>query len=305
MYKYLISFLLILSIFIITSCNTGNNNPDNKIEIKLGPEEGKIYNLYIMADQKVSVEGQGSMEQAVGIGYEFNIEKIDEKGNIRAAVTWSSLYYKQEGGLQEDIEYDSKNPPGEIPLQAKGFAFMAGKSFKMEITPEGKVENIEGPDELVEEAIEKTEISDETEKEVFEESMKCHFGSDALGEMMESYFNIYPENPVKTGDSWTEENKISTGFPMLINNDWKFISRETGLVKLELDGKISSNPDGFPVQIGPCLFDFEVTSGKQKGTVEIDEKTGWIKSGTLVQNISGNIGMGEVIVESNITYDNK
>ena len=303
MRNYLIVFLLIAFIFTLTSCNNQeSSNEPEKLSIRLSLKEGETYNLKVLTEQKISVDDQGDMEQTVEIGYKFNVEKIGEDGVIYGTVTYSSFYYSHSGGLEADVVYDSTNPSGDVPLMVKDFAFMTGKSFKIELTPVGEINSIEGVKELVEEALDTIDIKDEGDRELFEENIEHNFSFKSVKEILKNYFFIYPEDPVSQGDSWEKEIVNSTGFPMVLNNIWKFASVEEGILNLELDSKISTNPEGYPIQIEHFILDFEVISGEQKGNLKLNEKTGWIEKGEITQNINGDIGIGEVHLESKITY---
>ena len=305
MKKYFIITLLVLLILTMVSCGK------KKVDLKLNLKEGNTYSLKSTTDQVISQEIQGQkmdMKQITGMGYTFNVEKVDEEGNATAKITYDSVYFKQESP-QASIEYDSKNPPEEIPPPALGFAALVGSSVTMVIGPDGTVKDIEGADEMLDSVMEK--LPDVGEKEVYRESLKEQFGDTALKNMMEQQMAIYPDKPVEIGESWSKKMIISSGVPMTIDNTWTLKSIEDGEVALDVKSDISSNTDGEPIKMGPLEMKYDITEGSQEGTIYLDEETGWVIGGENTQNITGNVTMSAqgqeleipITMESKIHYD--
>ncbi|HUS86290.1 MAG TPA: DUF6263 family protein, partial [Bacteroidales bacterium] len=119
-------------------------------------------------------------------------------------------------------------------------------------------------------------------------NFKNQFGDQTIKEMMDSMFSIYPDQPVGIGDSWTRKSIISHGYPMIIDNTWTLKDRQGGRAVIEMNSLIKPNPGAAPMEIGPMKLRQEFTGGS-KGTLELDEATGWVKSAKMDQQLSGEL----------------
>jgi hypothetical protein len=107
---------------------------------------------------------------------------------------------------------------------------------------------------------------------------------------MEQILAIYPDEPVGIGDSWSRRATISAGFPLLLENTYTLRSRQDGLAVVDVASKMSKNPAGKPMKVGPATLDFDIT-GTQEGQMTISEATGWVTKSTLKQKFAGTLKM--------------
>lgn len=260
-----------------------------KIELCLHFTEGDSFKHRITTQQVIDQEPQGQkqvVKQTIGMGFTYDVIKVSGEGTAEVKVTYASVLMKQEsGGIS--IEYDSANPPDVIPPMAQGIAALVGLDFTMHIAPNGRISKIDGADELLTKIVDKIGVQD-TMKEDVKSQMAEQFGDQALTEMMEQMLAIYPDKPVDIGDSWSKESSVAKGFPVTIANTWTLIDRKDGAAVVEVDSTVTPDADSSPSRMGPLSLKYQL-SGKQNGTIEIDETTGWPIKTQIVQDLSGNV----------------
>ena len=261
---------------------------EEKVELKFRLEEGQEYKLLMTMEQEIVQWIQGNemeMLNTMGIGETLKVTDVDDEGTMTIEASLGPMYMKMEGP-QGSFEYDSEDPPDEVPLPAKGLAAMVGCSFTMKFTPQGKVKDITGVDEMFDKIIEAGVLPEGEMKDKMLEDMKKQFGTDALKEMMENMTAIFPDEPVGVGDFWKHKMAITRGFPMTIETTYTLAGREDGVAELEVESTIKPNPDAEPMEMGPMTMKIKL-KGTQEGTLKIDEATGWFVEGEITQEMEG------------------
>jgi hypothetical protein len=289
-----IKTLTILSIVwaLAVSIVTSSDSATDKIQLRLRLQKGESYNLRMTVNQKISQNIQGQqqdMTQTIGTGYLFNVADVNENEMASVKVTYRSILFRQDGPMGT-IEYDSSNPPAAVPPMAMGFAALVGQSFSMIISPEGHVKSIQGVDAMLTRMMKQFDLPDDSMRDSVEKNLREQFGDEALKESMENLMAIYPDKPVGTGDSWTKKVIISKGFPFILDNTWTLKTRKDGVSIIEVSSKISANPKAAPIVMGTMKLSYDI-SGKQKGTMELQEATGWIRRAESTQEFSGRVKM--------------
>ena len=75
---------------------------------------------------------------------------------------------------------------------------------------------------------------------------------------------------------------------MSLESTYTLKDRKSGIAVIDVVSKISTNPAGKPMQVGPMTMTYEI-SGDRKGQLEIDEASGWTVSSRYTQQIAGTI----------------
>lgn len=268
---------------------------EEKVELRFRLEEGESYKLRVTIEQEIVrwIEGEEQeIIQTIGIGQTFDVKKVDADGTATIEVTFGPMAMKMEGP-QGTFEYDSEDPPDEVPLPGKALGAMVGQGFTMKITPEGRVTDLKGADKMFEAMLESLDLPEGPIKDSIVESLKDQFGEEALKEMMENMTALLPDKPVGIGDSWSHTIVLTKGFPSIMENTWTLTDRKDGVATIKVKSTIKSNPDAPPMKMGPMTMKYKL-KGSQKGTVKLDEATGWFVEGEIKQEMSGEIIMGGI-----------
>lgn len=283
--KSLFRSLLLITLFIIVNCI------GQKINLRLDIKQGTKYKSRITADQKISQTIQNQqieMDQTIIMEFSYDVIDVNKAGNMIVKITYDEIGYIIDGPMGK-VAYKSWEDPDSVPLMAKGFVGLLGQSLTMEITSRGKIINVSGTDKIIDNMLEDFDLPiDDEMKEQMEENMKNQFGDDAMNEMMQKMFAIYPEEPVGIGDSWHAKFVFTKGFPMILNNTWKLREIKNGKMYIDIYSKIEPNKDAKLMQMGGVEISYEL-SGEQKGYIIVDTLTGWLIGSKIDQEFEGKI----------------
>ena len=278
--------MVVLAIGLVTACG---KKLGEKIQLQLNLQKGKSYSLRWTMDQEISQEPTGQkqdMTQVISMVYTFKVKEVDADGIVLVNLIHDSVLFKQDGPMGK-IEYDSSNPPDVVPPMASGFADIVGQNVSMRIARDVHVKEVQGGDEMVGHIIEQSDIPDEAMKASMKESMTKQFGDQSMKEMMKTMTALYPGKPVGIGESWSKEIAISRGFPMIVDYTFTLKSRKSGVAIIEERSGIKTDPEA-AMEVGPMKLRYDM-SGDQKGTLEIDEATGWHIRSKWTQELSGKV----------------
>ena len=79
---------------------------------------------------------------------------------------------------------------------------------------------------------------------------------------------------------------------MKLDSTYKLTARKEGTAVVTVSSKILPNKDAEPMEMPGMKMKMSWSlSGSQKGTMQIDERTGWTKEAEMVQEMSGTIRM--------------
>lgn len=258
--------------------------------LQLNLKQGALYTRRVTTEQKVSqtVRGQRlDMEQTMILEYGYDVTKVDDMGNATVRITYTNIGFTQDSPMGR-IDYKSWEDTDSTPTAAKAFAAMPGKSFTIVLSPQGRITRIVGSESMLEDIIKAYDMpmDDNTRKQIVA-SLKKQFGEEALKETMNNMFAIYPDRPVGIGDSWSAKIAVTTGFPVIFHHTWKLKRIEDGKVYIEMNSKIEPNTAARVTQMGMEMT-YDVR-GEQKGTLVLDESSGWLSEADIKQMFKGNI----------------
>jgi hypothetical protein len=276
---------LLLMVVLIIGC------AGPKVVLKFNLKPGTVYKYKVTTDQHIVQTIQGNvvdMDQQIIMEYRYDVQEINDQGNIVVGVVYEQIGYVQDGPLGH-VEYRSWEDNEEIPMLARGFASLVDQGFIMEISPEGSIVDIKGTDKIIDRMIEDMDLSGMGGMvEEMRKNMQDQFGDAALRETMKSMFSIYPDHPVGVGDSWQATWDMSKGFPMILNNTWKLKQIDEKEVILDVYTKVEANKDAKLIQIGGMEMSYDL-SGEQSGSMVLERATGWCTRSQVTQDFEGTI----------------
>ncbi|MFO7898326.1 MAG: DUF6263 family protein [Planctomycetota bacterium] len=271
--------------------------PGKKVFLRLRLKRGQVYRVKTTMDQDITQKlpaqlgGQKQeIEQAMGMTYSFKVKDVDADGVMSCEVTYEAMQYKMKAPMMT-VEYDSEDPPENVPMAARGFAAMVGQSFQAKFTPLGKTTELTGLDKIFDRVIEKMELPEGPMRKNIEKQLKTQFGDEAMKHTMARLTGLlFPEKAVGVGDSWKETVSVARPVALTMEQTMTLKKREEGVATVEVDTKVSPCPDAEPMKMGTVTMSYEL-KGTQTGTVTIDESTGWTTGGKLKQDLKGTMLM--------------
>ncbi len=255
-----------------------------KAQFRLRLEPGQSFRSETVTRQLItqSVGGQDiKIDTSVGTTYKYDVQSTAPDGTATLKVTIDGMSISLEAGPMK-VDYDSANPPEQIPPQAQGAAAMVGQSFVMEMNSRGEVSRITGIEAMLEAVVAQgggAAIREQVEKQ---------FGGDALVATMQGMLAPYPDKPVGIGDSWSGTISVVAGFPMRIDSTYTLKGRAGGMATLAVESKIETDPNADP--IATPLGNAQVNiKGKRTGEMVVHEMAGWTMNSKLVMDFKGNM----------------
>ncbi len=263
----------------------------DQVLLQLNLQEGQVLGLRTTAKQVISETVMGMtimMTQTIGMGYSYDVQEVDAaRGTTWVKVTYDWVLYKIQSEFVT-IEYDSDNPPDPMPAEAQVFEALVGANFRMNVDRFGRILETEGVDDMVQTMLDNMGLPAGPTRDQAEQQLAEQYGDEAMKGQMENNLVRYPLHPVAVGDSWSHTSTVPGQMPMSKEDTWTLRDRQGGICTIAVESAISPPEDNAPVMSGGIEIIFEL-SGRQWGSVEVDEATGWVQNGLVHQNISGTI----------------
>lgn len=251
-----------------------------KVDLRLNLKPGDQRKMTADMDFDMDIQSQKvKMNMAFGMG--FKVVDVDSNGDHTIACTYDRVRMKMAAGPL-NIDYDSANPPEQANPLTQVFGAMVGTKLTMKVTPKGKTLKVEGLDKLAEKM---GANLPESARANLENQTKGMTGS--FDQMMA----FLPKEPVAVGDSWKGSMDVATdpNMPMKVEATYTLKERKNGKAIVGIDGQMKG---------GTGL------SGTMKGTMTIDEKTGWNEGGKMTLDMSGNVQGMQMKMNGKITFGN-
>ncbi len=289
-FKMVVSVFFVIVILIICPVDGAETN-----EYRLNLEKDKAYYIRIMIDKQTvirpsSTQSAGKKEfaeqQNFGFGYNVDVDEVDGEGNawIKLEYDWVSLLQKSPQG---EVRYNSSKTYRVLPKSARGFAALVGQRFFVKMTPQGRIEKINGLGLLRSHVKSRLPGSaTEEQKDAMLKGMDSQLEQMATKEFFETLMAIYPEVAVGVGDSWSEKTSSIGGLPVVAERKFELKERKGGVAVIGVNSVIESDPEAKPLRTGTLEVTYKL-SGKQEGQIKMEESTGRVIYSKLTEEISG------------------
>lgn len=250
-----------------------------KLEFK--PKQGEKYDA--VTTIKSSSITQSMMGQKMEINTIYAIDMLYEISKAAENTAINMTYEKlamdmnvMGQNIRMSTDESDNSKPGSKTLKA-----IKGSTISVSLSPQGKVLEVKGTDELAERLGGASEMEKET--------LKTFFNKESLKSTMEQSFNFFPDKPIKAGDAWEKAVTVSSPYKMISNNKYKLIKVENGLAYIDVSGSVTT--DG-PQSLESNGMEMQVNlTGDQQGRFVVDETTGTVKESEIIQNLKGKMEM--------------
>jgi hypothetical protein len=258
--------------------------PKVTLEFKLN--KGQVYSHVITAEStiKQTVMGQEMlMNTASRSTMSYSLK--DGDGTPRRYEVWYQNIENSMGmmGMDQRFSSDTASLPMVDPMSSL-MAQLVDKRFDVAIAPSGDVVSISGINEVLE-AYKQSQggLSDDVLQQV-----TGTFGESGMRSNLNGTVSIFPGRAVKTGESWVKESNGNSEMPTIVKTTYTLKSILGDNAELTVAGTITTDPANAQAKINgmDAVYFLE---GKRSGTLTVEVATGWIRQGTLEDEISGSI----------------
>ena len=292
--------LAVLGLLIVVGCgpdvpqvNVPKPDPPTGTKVTLGFNfsEGLSYEQTFYTKQIITQTIQGKdqvTEQSNGITMLFTVDSVKDDGATTISIVHTAVQIASKLPGKVAVHWNSQDG-GKAPQLAIGLEALIGRGFKILTNTKGENPKIIGANKMIEAMVAKLAVP-LAAKAQLKLQLKSQFGEDAMARNFKQAFAIHPTKPIDNGDSWSRQLKIEKGFPAVVNTTYTLLSREDGIAKAAINGTVTPNTDGPPLEIGPIKMKINL-SGTQRGTLSFDEKSGLTLSSEINQDMKGTLTM--------------
>ena len=253
-------------------------------DLKLNLKKGQHYKQSMVMDMNIhqSLAGQ-EMSIATKMQFEFiqSVKSINAKGEFEIENEYSRIVVTMDM-MGQNITYDSdkKDEVGsEVTKMLSGpFSRVIGKKFLVVLTPKGKVIEIKGFKQIIE-ALSKGGL-DPNSKKMIEEMFNEH----KMSSSFESSYHMFPDKPVKIGDSWSQRNTVESMFPIDIATTYTLKEVNGSAAKIIMTGDFTIKKDDFESKGITMKINF---TGKYNGFYDLDINNGISKLAEINMPMTG------------------
>lgn len=234
----------------------------------------------MVSDQIINQEISGqktSLIQNIGTDYTFDIRNGEgDQKNIDVVYDRIFMKYTVRGNT---TTMDSNDPD---TTKLNPFKGIKGASFRMTMLPNGSIKSLTGIDGMLNNMIAKMS-KDSMVMSNLKTTLAKQFDAEGMKQAMESSLKIYPDKPVKIGDSWVVDTKIQLTMPIETFTTYTLKEVKNGEAILNISGKLSSkgNFQTMGSNIQTDLY------GTNSGDATLDIESGLIINSHLRTELSG------------------
>jgi hypothetical protein len=266
----------------------GSALAEEKLDLHRKFVKGDVHHVSVTLDQTIDQtvrEVAQQTKQTVVVTYSLTVEDANETGNATLSIHYDSVILRAPKTPAGPVEYDSANPPGQVPEMASALAALVGQEYSFTLDRTGKVTQVRGAEKLLENVLHHLSIPAGATRIAAEKVLRQQLGEPELKQNLENLFAPLPDHPVAIGDSWSHTSQMNLGFPMSVQSTYTLQGREGGVAIIEVTGSAATlaNP---AMNLGTMKMNYEL-KGEQSGSIRILEESGWTKAGEMSQHLNG------------------
>lgn len=257
-----------------------------KTDLKFKLEKGKTYTHHIVTEttSKQSIQGMEQVIQQMATS-DTRMKLTDENDQSNTYTIWYeniSMSIEQMGMKQEfssdTTALDQVDPMSQI------LSSLTKKEFTADIDLKGKIKKVNGLEEIITNA---TSAMGE-QASMVRDQISSGFGDSGLAKNMEMFTAVMPNETVKIGSTWTNEQFTSSGLPLILRNIYTLKSISGGIANIEVKAEISVAPDQSSTEIQGMKASYFL-EGDRTGELKMEINTGFVTEANMNDEIVGSI----------------
>jgi len=278
------------AILVVSVLLTSFSSVPKSVKLQYFFKVGDQYDWVQVTNQtiKQSIMGMDQVvENAVKASILLKVSSLTSNGaKLEARYVSMSMSMKLPAGMGSQ-NLDSNGD--QEKLENKVMKALTDKPFTVTITKQGKIESIDGEENLWSD-FSSLGLSSE-QLNAMKSTLEQNLSEGSLKASFQMVLASYPENPIKPGEQW--KNKIAAGssFPLETENTWSIATIEGETANLSAIG-VTNTTDKTKVVTLPnnikSTFDL---AGEQKVTSVVNVKTAWPTQVNINSEIKGNMNL--------------
>lgn len=288
-------FLKKISCFLLLSCFLSFYSC--KTETSKQPNERYSYNLHSVPNSKchyvftndivteMEIRGEGiETASSSTIGFILEPVKILDSGSLMK-LTYDSIYIKMKDKNQTS-EINAANGQTSLDPFERMIGTVKGNSVFIIFDKKGKVIRVEGYEDIIKKMLSYADFSNELDKKEVLSKVSQLFGENFVNHYFENTVNLFPDSLVFVGDAWCQAKNEIGSYKLNYSTQYTLESVKDSIARVEFHSEINDNNSLTSVQGREVKINL---SGKEKGSLKVDLRTGGIRSQNSNFSIKGDV----------------
>lgn len=242
-----------------------------KTSLRLNLTKGSVYEMTVSITSNMDQEMMGQqmkIETKMLMLLDYKVADVLTNKNYLIEYTVAQVKVDvSANGQQMSMDSQTGGNPSSEKLKA-----MVGQVIKMEVTPAGKVEKVEGIEAFI------SKLGDD---KMMAQMVPMFSSDEGFKSFVGQTFSYIPENEVEQGAKWSSKAQLTAALNMDMQVDFELASTSGKDLNLNVTSTFSGAK---PVEQMGMKMDMQI-DGTQSGTMVVDSSDGWMKSQNLNQNI--------------------
>lgn len=276
--------LMLSAAVMALSCNSADKKAGgNEQAFRFNPPVGAAYDITMQMDMEQKIMGQNS-KIGMSTTYNMNVKGLDT-GVYDLHMKYNHFRMTMHAGGME-MEIDSDKPATEAPntgdpaammvaMMNRVFSGIKGQSFSMKLSESGEISDVNGFENMIQAMVDSMGLSSVEQMQVGA-SLSDQFNENDVRNSFQTAYSIYPNKPIKVGDSWTRTASAKGKMPMMIDSKYTVKAIANGIATL-----------GVASAFSPLEKDSDSNiKGTQSGEMQVELATGITTDAKLNQQFT-------------------
>ncbi len=242
-----------------------------KTTLRLNLQKGSVYEMNMNMSMKMDQEMMG---QQIKMDQKMNMQLVYKVADILPSKNYVIEY--SVGQIKMDIStngqqmsFDSQTGGNPIFDKLKS---IIGSVIKMEVTPLGKVEKVEGLDAFIQ------KIGDD---KTMAQLVPMFSSDEGVKSFMNQTFGYIPENALDKGSKWSCTSQLTTPMNLDLTVNYELASIEGNTLNMNVTSTFNAAKQ---IEQMGVKADMQI-DGTQNGTMTVDATDGWLRTQNIDQSI--------------------
>ena len=289
------NLILSLALLLLLGCSVSK-----PLMLKMNVAEGKEFTVETHTNTVVDVKVMGQSQKTLSTQLtetKFNVTDVMPNGDMAVKSTIMNMANSNDTA-QGSTSFDSRNLKDSDESMVTLMQPIIGHEINMVMDNTGELKSFEQ-----ENLLDKMFANADEAMMAAKASMEGQFGEEAMKSMMQGLGNVLPNKAIKKGDSWAKDRTVKTMMVLLVNSTYTLNERKDGKAYISVVGSTKTDPTAPPVDMMGMEMSY-IMSGPIKGTLVVDEKTGWVLQSDIEQELKGTMKIkNEMIGEMDAQMD--
>lgn len=268
-----------------------------KVDISMNLAKGETYHLKMNTNSSVHQEINGNkidIKMTILGDISYQIEDFVEDVytmNVAYENMTMSMDIPQKGTMTFSSDSANSSNPASAILSA-----LTKHTFQVKMSKKGEVKEVTGMDSLMSAVFSKVPNANSAQMAQLSSQIEKSYGKESFKNNLGMVMSSFPANKVGVGESWEYIQNLNGIFPM--NTSTTYTLSEIKSELLLIKGVSTISIDNAPILTSGMTMKYNI-QGDMNSEVNLDRKTGWVKSAKVVQIIQG-----EMIVQKSENDEN-